>query len=199
MSVPTTAAKQPPTRGWYVLAAVLAIAGATAGGLFIYHRVTAMTGHLIRVVVPGEAALPLVPGSYTIFHEYRSEVDGKVYYANSLSGLRVALRAPDGRRIALASPSGTSRYTIAGRAGVSVFTFAAPAQGIYSLTAAYEDGARQPQTVLAVGTGFLTEIFVTVAISLALIFGGIGGAVAIIVAVYLARRRAGLPNQQRPA
>ena len=192
MSVPAAPAKQPPTRGWYVLAAVLAITGATVAGLFIYHRVTTMTGRLIQVVVPGEAALPLQPGSYTIFHEYRSEVDGRVYSANSLAGLHVELRAPDGRRIALTSPSGTSRYTIAGRAGVSVFTFEAPAQGIYSLTAAYEDGARQPQTVLAIGTGFVMEILTTVAISLALIFGGIGGAVAIIIPTALARRRARL-------
>lgn len=191
MSVPASAAKPPPGRWWYVVAGLIAAAAVAVTIYFVIHRVSGLTDRLVQVVVPGQASLTLnETGSYTIFHEYQSVVDGKVYSTGSVSDLRVTVAGPDGRRVSLTSPSGTSRYSIAGRAGSSIFAFEAAQPGVYRLAASYEDGRREPRTVLTVGTGFLAGIFMTVLITLAIMFAGIGSAVAIAIIVFLARRRA---------
>ena len=199
MSVPAIGTRPRPAAGWYAAAALVAVAALGAAGAFVYHRVTVMTARLIHVVVPGEAELSLdEPGSYTIFHEYRSVINGKVYYANRLSGLRVTLRAPDGGRVALKSPSATSRYSISNRAGVSVFAFEAAEPGTYRLAASYEDGRRTPQTVLAIGTGFVRDIIMTVVATLTIMFGGVGIAIAVAAITYRARKRARLAGAPPP-
>src|SRR6185312_10238567 len=137
MSVPPAAAKSPPGRIWYAVGIALIAATLAAAGYYILHQVTAIADRLIQVVVPGQATLTLnESGTYTIFHEYRSVVDGKIYAAGGLSGLRVTVTSPGGTDVPLTRPGATSRYTLSSRAGVSVFAFEAPAPGAYRLTAA---------------------------------------------------------------
>ncbi|HTT49292.1 MAG TPA: hypothetical protein VMG39_14990 [Pseudolabrys sp.] len=193
MSVPPAAVKPPPGRGWYVLAGVLTVATIAATSLFIVYRINGLGSQLIQVVVPGEAKLTLSePGSYTVFHEYNSVVDGEVYHANSVSGLSVTVLSPEGRAITLTTPAASSRYRFSNRTGVSIFTFDVTKPGVYLLAAAYKNSHSEPKTVLTVGTGFIGGIFVTVLISLLIMFAGFGAAVAIGVSTYLARRRARL-------
>lgn len=191
MSTPATTAKPPPGKGWYVLAAVVLLATIAGFTIFLLARLNGLGASLLQVVVPGEAQLNLVePGSYTIFHEYNSVVDGRVYAVPVLSGLRVSVTSPAGKTLALNAPSGTSRYSFAGREGTSIFTFQVGEPGTYRLAASYENGRAEPRTVLSVGSGFVSSIIVTVMIGLLIMFAGIGAAVAIAVIVYLARRRA---------
>ena len=191
MSVPATAAKPPPARGWYGLSAILILAAVAIVAVFIIYRIHAITGMLQQVVVPGQATLTLdEPGDYTIFHEYESVVDGKLYYAMSLSGLNVTVTGPDGARVTLTTPGATSRYNLSSRSGVSVFAFTATKPGAYRLVAAYDNGRNEPQTVLAVGKGFLASILLTVFGALLIMFAGIGGGAAIAVIVFIKRRRA---------
>lgn len=97
MSFPAVVSKPPPGRGWYVVAGLLLIATAAAMALFIYSRISGLAAELVQVVVPGQADLNLrETGTYTIFHEYRSVVDDKVYYAASLSGMHMTVRSPSG-------------------------------------------------------------------------------------------------------
>jgi hypothetical protein len=193
MSVPTVAAKPPPGRGWYILACALVFAALAAMGIFIFARISGIGASLTRVVVPGQAELRLdKTGDYTIFHEYRSVVDGRVYYAVSLSGLRVTVTAPDGSALALTSPRATSRYNVSGRSGVSVFAFNVAAPGTYRLTAFYEDGRSEPRTVLAVGSGFVGSILLTVLGAFLIMIVGVGAGVALGVTVYRRRQRARL-------
>jgi hypothetical protein len=193
MSIPATASKPPPARGWYIVAGLLAVAAVVASSLFVIYRVNGLGARLLQVVVPGETSLILVEtGSHTIFHEYNSVVDGKVYSAPSLSGLRVSLVSADGTPVKLVPPTATSRYSFAGREGISVFTFNVLEPGTYRLAASYENGRSEPRTVLTVGSGFVAGIITTVMIAILIAFAGIGAAIAVAVVVYQARRRARL-------
>src|SRR5437868_3163039 len=75
---------------WFVVAGVIAIAGFVAAGLYLWPRLGSIDAGMIRVVVPGHAMLDLgKAGTYTIFHEKQSVVDGRFYASDSVSGLRV--------------------------------------------------------------------------------------------------------------
>jgi hypothetical protein len=180
-----------PSRAWYILSALIWLLGFGAAGVLLAVQIPKLGDRLTQVVVPGEAALNLTePGTYTIFHERESVVDGKVYSSRNISGLRVALRTAQGEQIRVSGPAASSRYNFGGRSGVGLFTFEIAAPGTYRLSAAYDDGRAQPRAVLAIGAGFVSSM-------LAMIFGGIafafaGTIVAVLVAVmvFVKRRKA---------
>lgn len=193
MSVPSVTAKPPPGRGWYILACALVFAAVAAMAIFILARISGIGAALLQVVVPGQAELRLdKTGDYTIFHEYLSVVDGKIYESMSISGLRVTVTAPDGSALALSSPTATGRYNVSGRSGVSVFTFKVVSPGTYRLAAFYEDGRNEPRTVLAVGSGFVGGILLTVLGAFLIMIVGVGAGVTLAVTVYQRRKRARL-------
>ncbi|TXL71529.1 hypothetical protein FHP25_29565 [Vineibacter terrae] len=179
-----------PSRGWYVVS-VMVLVAAIAGAIWLtMARVGDMGVALVQVVVPGSATLDLKqPGTYTVYHERTSTVEGRVYTSPSISGLRVSVRAADGREIAVKRPGGTSNYDFNGRSGISVLAFDIAAPGTYRFDAAYDDGRQGPQTVLAVGTGFVGGLLVTIALALGVCFAGIAAALAIFLVVLLKRRR----------
>jgi hypothetical protein len=191
MSTSTIVSKPPPARGWYIAAGFLLVASIAGAGLFVVSRAAGLTNQLFQVVVPGRADLNLqATGTYTIFHEYRSVIDGKEYVSDaSLSDLNVTIQSADGEQLKVALLTGTSRYAVSGRAGYSVFTFDVTRPGLYRLTASYRDGRAEPRTVIAVGSGFVGGILETVMIALAITFSGIGCAVVLLVVVYRARHR----------
>lgn len=101
------------------------------------------------------------------------------------------------RDIPLRRPTASSTYNFAGRSGASAFVFDVDAPGTYRLTAGYDDGRPQPETVLAVGTGFISGLFSTIALSGGIALAGTGLAMAIFIVVLLRRRRA-LQSAARP-
>jgi hypothetical protein len=180
-----------PSRGWYVLAAVIFV-GAMAGAVwFAIARAGGIEAGLQQVVVPGGADLNLrTPGTYTIFHERTSRVGGQLYTADDISGLRVTIRsAAAGREIPLRRPSGSSTYNLRGRSGTSVFAFDVDTPGIYRLTGAYGDGRQEPRTVLAVGTGFLADVVSILAISGGIALAGTAISMTMFIIVLLKRRK----------
>lgn len=181
-----------PGRAWYVLAGLIVLLGAVAAGVFLFTRLNQMADNLTQVVVPGEATLTLTrPGSYMIFHERESVVDGRVYSSSNLSGLRVTLRNAAGDRIPLSGPTASSRYNFGSRSGVGIFEFRIRQPGTYRLSASYDGGRTEPRTVLAVGTGFVMGLLVTIFGGLAFAFGGIILAVIVALVVFVRRRKAG--------
>lgn len=181
-----------PSRAWYVVAAAVFFGAIIAAVWLAVARIGGMGEGLVQVVVPGAADLTLnAPGTYTIFHERNSQVGGRIYASDTISGLRVTVRsAASGQDIAVRRPSATSRYNFGGRSGFSAFAFDVDAPGTYRLSAAYDDGRQQPQTVLAVGTGFVGNLLSTIGLVLALAFAGTGAGLAILIVVLLKRRRA---------
>ena len=88
-----------PGRKWYVVAALVFIAGMALFAVFLSARLAKLGDDFVRVTVPGQAELPLEPGAYTIFHEQGSTTDGtdgRVIAGGNISGLRISVQKSAG-------------------------------------------------------------------------------------------------------
>ncbi len=181
--------KKGPGRGWYALAILPAICGFAAMVAVLFVQLSKLDDGLEQIVAPGARDLRLEPGQHTVFLEYRSIVNGRVYRTDEVSGLIVRVEAPGGAPVAVTAPLGSAHYSLGGREGEALNAFRIERAGTYRVSADYE-GQMGPQTVIAVGRGFLKLLLTTVLIALGAAFLGMilsGGAV---IGVYLARRRA---------
>ena len=88
------------------------------------------------------------------------------------------------------TPDGSSRYSLGGRSGQSLFTFSIVETGTYRLIAAYDDDRATPQAVLAIGRGFMARLLMAILGGLAIAFAGAGVAAAIAIAVFRRRQAA---------
>jgi hypothetical protein len=181
----------PPGRIWYLVALAIFLVGMAAMAAFLITRLMSMDSGLTRFVMPGEQTLTLEAGKFTIFHEPQSVVDGKIYSGGSLGGMTVTVAGPDGSDVPLTA-AGSGRYSFSGHTGFAVFDFTAASPGPYVIAGRYADGAPGPQTVIAVGAGFLSGLLTTIFGSLAIAFGGAIIAAIIGVWTLVKRRRAGL-------
>jgi len=189
-----------PERWYYGLAGATFISGWLLFGLFLFRNLSRISSELQQVVVPGKTELSLNrPGSYTIYYEYESVVGSKVYSSSrSLSGLEctVASKAM-GQEVTLSRTAVSSRYSVGGRSGYSVFDFKIDRPGIYEISAQYPEGQEGPEVVLAVGQGFTMRVLTTVFGGLAIVFGSIGLSVAIAVYTAVKRHKALRQAQDR--
>lgn len=193
MTSPSTLpAKAPPGRGWYVVAIVVFLAGMAGMGAFLLDRLSHIADGLSRFVVPGEQTLTLAPGSYTVFHESRSVIDGRIFDSPGLGGLAVTVTSPAGAALALEPVTMSGRYDFGGHTGFATFDFTVAEPGDYTVAGRYPDAAGGPETVIAVGRGFIGSLFGTIFGALGIAFGGAAIAAAILVTVLVRRRRAGL-------
>lgn len=185
-----------PTRKWYAVGAIILIVGLAAGGLVMTTRLARLTASLQQVVVPGERELELnEPGAYTLFHETRSVVDGKVYSTSDLQDLEFAMVSVATDSVLKMRPTtGTTSYDLGGRSGVSVASFEVPAAGRYRLLSRYPDGRGEPRGVLALGKGAGSAMVSAILSTLAVVFG------SFLIGFFIAfktwrRRRSSAPTQ----
>lgn len=147
-------------------------------------------GRMMRLVVPGQAEFRLnEAGTYTIFHEYHSVVDGRAYALDALSGLQIIVRHR-GSAIELARPTVSSRYSVGSFAGRSLFQFEVNEPGVYLVRAVYGDGRKEPQTVLAIDRNFVGSLVRTILQAFGIGLGSTALAIAIFGVVLVKRRRA---------
>ena len=172
---------------WFVVAGLIAIAGFVAASLYLLPRLGSVDAGLIRVIVPGNATLTLdKPGTYTIFHEKQSVVDGKYYASDTVTGLRVELAAEaGGAPVRVVEPSTSTSYSIGNRKGASIFAFTIDQPGRYRLTTGMAGG----QAVLAIGQGTFGAIFALVGGTIAIAFAGLAIAGIIVLLVIWQRSR----------
>jgi hypothetical protein len=155
---------------WFVAAGLIAVASFVCAGLYLWPRLGSVDAGLIRVVVPGNAIVTLdKPGTYTIFHEKQSVVDGKYYASDTVTGLRVELAAEAGGPVRVVEPSTGTSYSVGNRKGESIFAFTIDQPGRYRLTTSMTGG----QAVLAIGQGMFGAIFQLVGGTIAIVFGGL--------------------------
>ena len=181
-----------PSRLGYLLALIILVAGAVGATLFALPRIQGLGSGLQQIVVPGDAELALdEPGTYTIFHESRSIVDGELYTSGDVSGLGVEITsARDGSAVDLAAPTVDASYDFAGRSGRAFLAFTISKPGPYRLSAGYRDNRNGSRVVLAVGYGFVGRIFSIVAGTFAVGFAGLVMAVALGGVTFVRRRNA---------
>lgn len=177
-----------PSRKGYVFAGVVLVLGAIGAAAILYLGLSGLS--MQRVVVPGSAELALdEPGRYTIYHESRSVMDGRVYDVADVSGLTVELvSAETGESVPLDAPGANTTYELRGRSGRAVLTFDVGRPGAYRLSADYPAGDG-PETVLAVGRGIGTRIAMTIAGAIAVGVGSFLLAAVIAVITFVRRRR----------
>jgi hypothetical protein len=177
-----------PGRSWYLVALFVALVGIGGAWMFVSPRIASIDDGVIRMVAPGKITMALQPGSYTLFHEYKAVVDGRYYETPEVTGLRIIVVNAQGNPVELGSATDT-RYTLPGHAGVSLLAFDIDAPGTYTLSASYAD-PNGPETVLAVGQGFIRRLFGLIGGTIAIAFAGVGSAIAIASVTYVKRRRA---------
>lgn len=142
-----------------------------------------------QVIVPGTNTVELKePGKYTIFFEYRSVIDGRVFESESINGLMCTLKKIDsGEFIELKNSSVNSTYSVNGREGKSIFSFNIDEAGNYELDAWYETG-NGSESVLVIGKGFGTEIIRTIILCVVILFASIGTSITIFIVTYRKRK-----------
>lgn len=146
-----------------------------------------------QVVVPGSEKIELLePGKYTIYIEYRSVVDGKVYEAlGSIDGLTCSLMDSENNVfIKLNSSSVNSSYSLPGREGKSILDFEIDRPGTYELKGWFEAGSTKNKIVLAVGKGFASSLVFTILLSIGVLLAGIGGAIGLFLYIHSRRDKA---------
>jgi hypothetical protein len=175
---------------WFVVAGVMAVAALVGAWMYLTPRLAAAGSDLIRVVVPGAALLELdKPGRYVIYHEKNSTVDGRYYASDRVDGLQLRLTSDTTGEVKMVEPEVGSRYSFGNRSGTSIFAFTVDGPGRYRLVASVAGGRDEPKAVLAIGQGTLWGLFRVIMGTLAIAFGGIGVALALVLVVLWRRSK----------
>lgn len=175
---------------WFVLAGVIAVAGFVAAGFHIVSGLGAIEGRLTQVVVPGSAVLNLKePGTYTIYYEHQSVVDGRVHTGSGMAGLRLSMRGPGGD-VQLVPNSGGATYTFGSRQGRSIYSFTATTPGEYRITGVLPDGRGEPKVVLAVESGLIGGMARMIGGGIGMAFGGLAIAGILVIVTLWQRQKA---------
>jgi hypothetical protein len=143
-----------PGSGWKtprIALGILLLLYAAAAIVISMQSMFGMRKNAVRVVVPAETLLTFDrTGTYTIFHEYLSTVDGVRYEEKRLPE-EISIRRENGDLpIELEYVDGFSRYSVGGYSGVSTSRFTVDAVGDYVLSAHYSDSSAHSQTVLSI-------------------------------------------------
>lgn len=169
------------------LAMLLAIALFVA---LLFGGLKSVDRSLTRVIVPGKTRVQLAkPGWYTIFYEYRSEVDGRMFDTGQQPpAMQCNLaRGDTGAKVALQRPATNANYTMTHSAGYSVLAFQSNAAGEYDFSCDFQPGYSGEQVVLAMGTGIPAQIFKMVLSGLAALLLGACATALIFAGVYRER------------
>lgn len=139
----------------------------------------------LRIVLPGSHQLELEKGSYTLFYEYRSQINGDVFLSDpNVPGIRFFVISPEDTGVELTVSSVNKRYEFSGRAGYSVLKFAIDSAGIYTVGGGFPQGVVGPDYLFAVGKSRSGSLLLAV-IS---IVGGLGISAVLLIGTFLMRQ-----------
>ncbi len=191
-----------PSRFFYVIGALVIVAGFVVGVRAFVKDISTVGTWLTRVTVPGTGEMTLAePGKYTVYHEHQSVVDGTPHSSHGASpgALEYVLRnKATGTEVPLTVPSSDETYNFGARSGVAVMVFTISEPGDYELSASYREGHEGPEMVLAIGKGVLKRLAAAILTLLGAVGGGIVIGVAIIVVTALMRGKAKRALQAYP-
>ncbi|HQJ80492.1 MAG TPA: hypothetical protein PLW21_08380 [Methanothrix sp.] len=142
-----------PSKWFYGFGIIIIIVGTIYSISILMSEFSKTAEESKQMVVPGSSDLMLSEkGTYTIFYENQSVVEGKIYITGEyILGLEIEVfNKTRDSRVATFSPSASSTYTIGGRTGRSILAFNIDEPGIYELSASYSNGSKKPEIVLAI-------------------------------------------------
>ncbi len=186
---------------WLLLPVIVLVLGVAGFAVLLYGGISGIEEKLTRVVVPGEETITLTEaGTYTVFHEHQSVVDGKTYSnPPTLEGLTVTLTSEDsGVAIPLSSATASSNYDLGSKSGVGVGQFEISAPGQYVLSASYAPGQDGPEVVLTLVPGFMGGLAGTIFGAFASCFGSLALAVILTIVILVKRFRSASPPAAEP-
>jgi hypothetical protein len=180
-----------PSRGWYIVAAVLFLLCAVgAPVLFVAFLLT--TGGGQQFQVPGATTLEVTkPGTYVIWYDHSTFFEGRSYsFGEALpNGLRVRIRNRNtGAQILMARGLGASE-TSGSEKRSSVGEFEAPNPGAYEIEVT---GSFEPR-VFSVRRSLMARMFLGILGLIGLELLGWVGAPLIVIIVFLKRRKEATP------
>ncbi len=181
-----------PGKIFYLVSGAVFVIGIILFVVLLLTGITSTVNRLDnRIVVPGTQTIELKEtGKYSIYFEYRSVLDGKVYETESIVGLMCSLKNTEtGESINLSNSIVNSNYSISGRQGKSIFDFDIDKPGKYEFKAWYKS-ERGEEAVLAIGKGFSGSLFRTILLCIGVLIISLGASVTIFVVTLVRRNRA---------
>jgi len=181
-----------PSRWWYLGGLLVIMVGCLLFILLAFRGIFGLTDDFQRVVLPGRGEVRLAsPGTYTVFYEHRSVVDGRVYATGERPPtFRCILRSKESGGHVPLRPTGGGTYSAGSRAGNALFEFKIPKAGVYEFLAAYPDGETSPRVVFAVGREFTKRLVTTVVGGFSLLFGSLIASILMVAVTAYRRYRA---------
>jgi len=174
---------------WYVIAGLINVICIVLFVLFLIGAIKCATDSIItRVTAPGTASIEIdKAGKYTIYFEYDSVLDGKVYHNSDISDMLFTLtNKTTGEQINLNSSLANTSYSINERSGQGIFDFNVKEPGEYILETVYDTGAGE-NAVLAVGRPFVFQMVMQIFLSIGSLFCAVVVPVVIFVITILKR------------
>ena len=187
-----------PSKWLYGLAVLVVLVGIVLFAVILFSGIASTTRGLTQVVVPGQRTIDFEKaGNYTIFYEYQSTYDNRVYATDeNLSGLEcVVVDARSEERVPLSPPATASNYSFGGRSGRSIFVFTVERPGPYEIQAYYAEGHFGPEVILAVGTDVTMKLIGTIFGGIAIMFVSVILAAVIAIVTFVKRRKASTPDE----
>lgn len=156
------------SRRGYVIALIVFVLGSLGGAALVAVFAYGLFGlgdDLERMIAPGSEQFELSDtGTYTIYYEYRSRIDGTDYDTDqSTPGLDISItRIADNTDVPVSPSLMSTSYSLTNHAGRSIRTFQVDEPGSYEITVDYREGEAGSDVILAVGQGVVRGIFMSI-------------------------------------
>jgi hypothetical protein len=141
-----------------------------------------------RVVIPGSHELAFDAGTYKIYWESRSVVDGAVHITTGHASVRCGLSAASGESVDIRTVGISEEYTVGSYKGEALFEVDIVRPGAYRLSCEVSGGTTS-EGVLAVGRGLALG---------GILFGVLGAVLAFGLGLFIILRTA-FRRRPRPA
>lgn len=178
--------KKRPSIRLVVSAGLLILAGIGGFLFFLINGVNAISRNMHRLEAPGVLTATFEQtGSYTIFLESQGAPPEP---ARDASGLFINIADSQGEPIPVGPARGNSTYSINRLHGASIMGFELERPGRYRIEAGFTESEGDRRLRLAIGYGFLSQIFKMIFIGGGLLIAGVGGAVLVIIIGFFGTR-----------
>lgn len=142
----------------YIISILIFLSGIAFFGYSVKKNYSGLGNTLRKFEFPGNAGFTLEEnGSYSIYHEYITRIDGKRVDNSELNinSIKVLLyKLPENILVRLETPESYKKYSYLGRDGVKMFQFKNDGKNQYRLKSGLKDLKEPERYVLTVEKGF---------------------------------------------